>query len=116
MIITSSILKDVKEAIGLDSESNDFDTDILMHINASIAELNQNGVGKFIIVTDSTQTWADLQDETQTIGNEYFKMVPLYIAVKTKLSFDPPPPSSAQYQSANADKILWRLKVAYEEV
>jgi hypothetical protein len=86
-----------------------------MHINSAISKLNQNGVGKFLIVEDEMQTWIDLQNPLQTAGNQYFQMIPSFIQLSTKLLFDPPPPSSVQYYASNADQILWRLKIAYEE-
>lgn len=110
-----SILKDIREAVGLDSSITDFDTDLLMHINSAIGKLNQNGIGTFLIVEDETQIWKDLQDPLQTKGNQYFKMIPLFISLSTKFLFDPPPPSTVEHYSKNIDENLWRLKVAYEE-
>lgn len=111
---TKSVLKDIREAVGLSSDNSDFDTDLLMHINSSIGKLNQNGVGKYVLIKDETQTWEDLIDSSQIGNHEYFQMVPLYISLSTKLLFDPPPPSSVEYHSRNIDELLWRLKIAYE--
>jgi hypothetical protein len=113
--VNQSILQDIRESVGLDRTSNDFDTELLMHINGSIGKLNQNGVGKFIIVKDDTTVWGDLMNPEQTSGNQYFQMVPLFITLSTKLLFDPPPPSSVEYHASNAEQLLWRLKIAYEE-
>lgn len=115
MDVTRSILKDIRDSLGLASDDSSFDTELLMHINSAISKLNQNGVGKFLVVTDDKPTWGDLQDPLQTEGNKVFQMVPLFIKIDTKLLFDPPPPSSVQYHSSNADQLLWRLKIAYEE-
>ena len=114
MEVTNSILKDVREAVGLDSTNAEFDTELLMHINTAIGKLNQNGVGKFLVVQNETSVWGDLQDPLQTSGNKYFQMVPLYVALSTKLIFDPPPPSSVEFQTESVSEMLWRLKVAYE--
>jgi hypothetical protein len=113
--LTNSILKDVRVMVGLSADTSDFDTDLLVHINSSISKLNQNGVGNFLLVTDDTSTWNDLQNPLQVEGNKYFNMVPTFIFLSTKLIFDPPPPSTVQHYANNIDQSLWRLKVAYEE-
>jgi hypothetical protein len=116
LILTNSVLEDVRGAVGLDRTVSDFDTDLLMHINASIGALNQNGVGNELIIMDNTSTWGDLQNPVQVNHNNYFKMVPLFIMLSTKMLFDPPPPSSVQYHQSNIDQLLWRLKIAYEDM
>lgn len=113
--VNNSILQDIRIAVGLAVDTVDFDTDLLMHINGAIGKLNQNGVGNFLVVENDQQKWIDLQDATQVEGNKYFQMIPLFVTISTKLLFDPPPPSSVQYHAQNADQILWRLKIAYEE-
>jgi hypothetical protein len=113
--LTNSILEDIRVAVGLTKDTVDFDTDLLIHINSAIAELRQNGVGIPTTVTDVTKTWGDLQDPLRSDVNEYFQMVPLFITLSTKLIFDPPPPSTVEYYSNSISKILWRLKIAYED-
>ena len=114
MNLSKSILEDIRESVGLGRTTVDFDTDLLLHINSSIGKLNQNGVGKFLVVNDDKATWGDFIDESQTEGNKYSQMIPLFIALNTKLLFDPPPPSSVEFHTRSVDEILWRLKVAYE--
>lgn len=114
MILENSILEDIRLAMGLSKTTSDFDTDLLMHVNAAIGKLNQNGVGAELVVFDTDATWDDLQDPMQADSNNSFKMVPLFIALSTKLLFDPPPPSSVQLHQSNIDQLLWRLKMAYE--
>lgn len=113
--LTNSILQDVRTAVGLSSDTTDFDTELIMHINSAIGKLNQNGIGKFLVVKDDTSTWNDLQDPLQTEGNKYFATIPVFVALNTKLLFDPPPPSSVQHFANSIDQSLWRLKLAYEQ-
>lgn len=115
MDLTKSILKDIREAVGLSSDSTEFDTELLMHINSSIGKLNQNGVGAFLVVQNEESKWSDLQDPSQVEGNKFFQLIPLFMTLSTKLLFDPPPPSSVQYYADNVNQHLWRLKLAYEQ-
>jgi len=113
--VTKSILEDIRIAVGLSKETVDFDTELLMHINGAIGKLHQNGIGKFIVVNDTSETWGDLEDPLQVEGNVYFPMVPLFIVLSTKIIFDPPPPSTVEFYYKNANETLWRLKIAYEK-
>lgn len=113
--INNSILRDIRTAVGFTADTIDYDTDLLIHINGTIAKLNQNGVGNFLVVSNEDQKWIDLQDPLQIEGNKYFTLVPIFIMLSTKLLFDPPPPSTIQTYQSNIDQSLWRLKVAYEE-
>lgn len=111
--VTNKILSDVREAVGLGEEPDSFNPELLMHINANMSKLNQNGIGLPIVVDPNT-TWLDFLDPMQIVGNLSSNMIPLYVMLSTKIIFDPPPPSSVDLQSRNADELLWRLKVAYE--
>lgn len=109
-----SILVHVREGVGLDKEDTAFDSDLLLHINANISRLNQNGIGKTLLITDDSSTWKDFIKEEQYSGNEFFGMVPQFIVLSTKLLFDPPPPSNVDAYQSMSEEYLWRLKVAYE--
>jgi hypothetical protein len=113
--LTNSILKDIRVAVGLAVDVTDFDGELLPHINNAISELNQIGVGNPLVVVDDKQLWGDLQNPNQTDGNLAFQMVPQFIGLSTKMLFDPPPPSTVQFYASNVEKLLWRLKFAYEE-
>lgn len=114
MKLENSILRDVRAGLGLSIDDTSFDVDLIMHINALISKINQNGACRFITVSGEETTWEDLMDPTQVEGNKHFQLVPLYMTLTTKLFFDPPPPSTAEYYSKNSEEILWRLKIAYE--
>lgn len=113
-MMNNSILKDMRKAIGLNEDSEDFDTELLMHINSAIGILSQNGVTINKIITDDTYMWSELIDVNKEEENEFFQMVPLYMKMKTKLLFDPPPPSTVDQYKNTEEELLWRLKAAYE--
>lgn len=84
--MTTSILEDVKHTLGLMPEDTSFDTDIIMHINATFGTLTQLGVGPTIgyQIFGSQNTW-----------NEFFtdprlNAVKSYVFLCVKMLFDPP--------------------------
>lgn len=111
----SSILKDIRRSVGLAEDSVDFDTDLVMLINASLGILHQNGIGLPLMVVDELDTWGDFKNPDQVEGNVFFQLVPLFVQLNTKILFDPPPPSAVQHFSTTIDQLLYRLKAAYEE-
>ncbi len=113
MKLENSVLEDVREAVGLSREVTDFDTDLLIHINSALSELLQNGVVVPTVIKDVNTTWADLQ--IASVSQDYFMMVPLFVTLSTKIIFDPPPPSTVEHYAKTIDKLLWRLKLAYED-
>lgn len=112
----NSILKDIRVAVGLTEDTDHFDTDLIIHINAALGTLNQNGVGLPIVVTNVDTTWKDFKDPLQVEGNLYFHMIPLFIALSTRIIFDPPPPSAVEHFTNLKTQMLWRLKIAYEDM
>lgn len=108
------ILDSIKKTLGVLPENKVFDTDIIMHINSAIADLNQLGIGPELgfEVEDESQMWVDL------LGDEKrYNAAKTYIYLQTKLKFDPP----EQYPVINAmkeeiSKCEWRLAVARDTV
>lgn len=107
-----SILLDIKKQLGYDETfdpESPFDSEIIMHINASLSKLTQVGVGPKagFRVTDASQKWSDFltgpYDETNTMVQEY-------VFCKTKLAFDPPASSAAvESLKSLADEDIWRI-------
>ena len=115
MILTNSILEDIRERVGLTRDSGEFDSELTTHINSALMNLRQNGVGLPIVVEDTVKTWQDFRDETQVNGNEFFPMVQSYVMLFTKTFFDPPPPSMVERYTTQLKETLWRLRLAYEK-
>ena len=112
-----SILISTRKSLDLGEESTDFDDSIMMHINAAIGILRQVGCGKKLVVVDETQTWSDfLNQPTNEREEDAYNLVPNYIHLRTKILFDPPPPSNVQYYNMYIDEALWRIKTMYEDL
>lgn len=114
MNITDSILENIRTSVGLTKDNKEFDVELTNHINMSIVKLNQNGVGRPILVDDETTTWLDLLDPLDK-GYDAIGLIPTFISLNVKLLFDPPPPSSVEFHTRSVDELLWRLKIAYEQ-
>ena len=92
-----SILNSVKKMLGLGSEYNPFDTEIIIHINSVFASLSQMGVGptEGFMIEDSSTIWSEFIGDDKLINN-----VKSYMYLKVKLLFDPPT-NSALIESIN---------------
>lgn len=92
-----SILNSVKKMLGLGSDYNPFDADIITHINSVFASLTQMGVGpeEGFMIEDSSTIWSEFIGNDKLINN-----VKSYMYLKVKLLFDPPT-NSALIESIN---------------
>lgn len=82
----TSILDTIKKMLGVETDCDAFDTDIIVHINTALMTLNQLGVGTTtsFFISSSTETWSDfLGDLTE------LEMVKSYVYLKVKMLFDP---------------------------
>lgn len=110
----SSVMKCVRGAMGLGVDNTAFDHELLLHINSAFADLNQNGIISEAVVTDESDLWEDFGKE----GPELilmFEQIKLYVYLKTKILFDPPPPSTGEYMNERANELLWRLRESYDK-
>ena len=107
-----SILISVKKLLGITEEYDQFDPDIIMHINSVFMILTQLGVGpaEGFSIEDDTAVWTDFIQDVKKLES-----VKTYIYLKVKLAFDPPL-SSAVIESMNRliNELEWRLNVAAE--
>lgn len=106
--MNESILDSVKKLIGLDQAYDAFNTDIIIHINSVLMLLNQLGVGnKGFSITGSEETWADFLGEDSDLH-----MVKSYVAMKTRLVFDPPTSGTVmEALKQSISEMEWRLNV-----
>ena len=109
-----SILTSIKKLLGIDEEYENFDPDIIMHINSVFMILNQLGVGpsEGFSIQDSNSVWSDFMPSGSNL-----EAVKSYMHLKVKLMFDPPS-SSAVMDAINRTiaELEWRLNVASDEL
>lgn len=102
-----SILNSVKKYLGISSEYEHFDPDIIMFINTSFNFLHQLGIGpeQAYSIKSSTEVWTEFLGERTDL-----EAVKTYVYLKVKLMFDPP---SNSFLIESMNKILseteWRL-------
>lgn len=109
----NSILDSTKKVLGLDSEYDVFDVDILMHINSTFLTLNQLGIGPVdgFQIEDETATWDSYLGST----DKNLSAVKSYVYIKVRLLFDPPTTSFAiEAMNKLALEYEWRLNVHSE--
>lgn len=107
-----SILNSIKKILGIDPDYDEFDADIIMHINSAFATLDQLGIGPAdgFMIDDDDAVWDDF-----LLGDTRLNSVKTYIGLKVRLVFDPPATSfgitAMEKQIAEHE---WRLNVARE--
>lgn len=109
--MNDSILKETKDALGINEEDAAFDSELMMHINSALSILYQIGAGQPISVKNKDTKWEKFFEGTVLNQNEYILgQAKLFIFLKTKILFDPPPPSSVEYVNEAAAELLWRIR------
>lgn len=85
--MNESILNTVKKTLGIDESIDDFDIDLVLHINSVLASLIQIGIGPTngFVIAGPTETWSDFLGDDKRI-----EMVKTYVAIKVRMIFDPP--------------------------
>jgi hypothetical protein len=108
--MNESILTSIKKLLGITEECEDFDTDLIIHINSVFVILNQLGVGKSFSIEDKTATWDKFIEKDTD-----YAPVKSYVFLKVKLLFDPPLSSAViECYKANISELEWRLNFASE--
>lgn len=106
-----SILTSIKKLLGPDVDNEQFDTDIIIHINSVLMILTQMGVGPVdgFSIHDKNATWEDFLGDDLAL----LEGVRSYVYMKVRLMFDPPTSSAAiESMTRMASEFEWRLNVA----
>lgn len=109
----ASILTSVKKNLGVAESQVAFDPDILMYINGALSTLNQLGIGpdEGFRVEDDSETWDDFLGDDPNWDD-----VRIYVTLRVKMLFDPPPTSFAQQAfKEQIEELAVRLNVRRED-
>ena len=107
-----SILTSIKKLLGITEEYENFDQDIIMHINSAFMILNQLGVGPKtgFSINDKSSTWDEFIPESSNL-----EAVKTYVHLKVKLMFDPPLSSTViEAIKSQINELEWRLNVSVD--
>jgi len=110
--VIDSILQSIKKLLGIEEDYTQFDSDIIVYINAAFFTLHQLGLGPttcFSIATDQAE-WADFFGSRPDL-----ELVKSYIYLRVRLLFDPP---QTGYLVESYNKQIaeyeWRLSAQVE--
>lgn len=110
--MSESILDSTKKILGIDSEYDAFDLDVMMHINGALSTLTQLGLGpeEGFMIEGRDEEWGDLLEDDMRLNS-----VKTYIYLKVRLLFDPPSTSFVLEAMKNQiTELEWRLNVYRE--
>lgn len=106
-----SILQTIKKMLGIMPSDENWDEDILNHINSAFMTLYQLGFGSTpIFIEDEDTAWSDV------LSIENYAAVKTYVYDKVKVGFDPP--QSGSLMGALEKQIAeyeWRLHIMVDK-
>ena len=109
-----SILKTIKQLIGCPDDFEQFDLDLIVHINLAFATLTHIGVGpkEGYRITGADNAWSEFEDDAQKLS-----LIKDYVYIKTRLLFDPPISGSLMDSLKEQLKEMeWRLYMLYDPI
>lgn len=111
--MSTSILQDVKKALGLPASVTAFDPDITLYINAVFSTLSELGVGPVggFMIVDGTETW-----DTFLGADPLLNSAKVYVILRVRVLHDPPTaPALMNAIDSQIKELEWRLNVHMEE-
>lgn len=100
-----SILESIKKQVGVESECEAFDNELIIHINSVLAVLIQEGIGPIsgFEIYSNEETWEDFLGADIRLKS----LAKSFVGSKVKLIFDPP-------MSSTATEVLKEVIKEYE--
>lgn len=108
-----SILTSIKKLLGLTEEYEQFDQDIIIHINSAFFTLRQLGVGiDGFRIEDKSKTWSNFIESSKT-NESTLPAIKDYVYLKVRKVFDPPS-SSYVMDSINSMIAEYESRIKYD--
>lgn len=108
-----SILTSIKKLLLIPEDYDQFDVDVIIHINTVFMTLTQLGVGPSngFHIEDDTTLWTDFITDPDTL-----QAVKTYMYLRVRIVFDPTSLGSATLAAyeRQIQELEWRLNVAAE--
>jgi len=111
--VEQRILVSIKKVLGLPEADPSFDVDLIMHINTTLARLNQLGIGpaEGFMIEDAAATWDAFVGDDPRLSQ-----IRTYVYMAVRLVFDPPGTSYAlTSMEKQVEKFEWLLNAQREE-
>ena len=111
--MTDSILDTVKKTLNVPADLEDFNPDILMHINSVFSTLHQLGVGpeEGFSIADDTVEWSAFLNGDNRLNN-----VKTYMYLRVRRLFDPPTTSfHLEAIKQQIEELEWRINAQRED-
>ena len=109
--MNESILTSIKKLLGIADDYNEFDMDVIIHINTAFSILCQLGIGPDggFSITGYSETWKQFL----TYENDNaFSMVKSYVYLKVKTLFDPALTNAvSEAINKNLAELEWRISI-----
>lgn len=111
--LTESILDSVKKLLGIMPDCTEFDSDVVMHINAAITKLGQLGVGKpNFFITGKDETYDDFLGQMVPL----FQNIKIFLYYEVRLGFDPPTIGSlVETMKQRLAEVEWRIQIQMDQ-
>lgn len=113
-----SILISIRKQVGLDENCEDFDADLIMHINSAFMSLKQLGVGpdEGYIIESADETWDDFINTNENPElKALLSAVKTFIYIKVRLIFDPPQSAAVlEHMNKSLTEAEWRINLEAE--
>lgn len=110
----TSILSDTKKTLGLEDDYTPFDSELVLHINSALSDLNQLGVGPEagFEITGKDEGWELFLENDPRLNS-----VKSYLYLRCRLLFDPPSNSAVLMSIEKMlERAEWRINHAREEI